>query len=131
MTFSKWLILQVPATVYIFCTQICTSVSPRQAIERISPSFVFSVVHACVCVPACNESQGAGGKGMPALWQMVGKNLAASTSLSMSTPPTRLPALPRVYFPPRTQSAHLFAERKIASHLRFLPEAGSFTSGSL
>lgn len=60
----------------------------------------------CIWAPACIESSGALGKGMPALWQMVGINLAASPFLSMSTPPTWLPTLPRVYFSSQGSNLH-------------------------
>lgn len=52
------------------------------------------------------ESSVAPGKGMPAKWQMVCRNVAKSSSPSISRTPTWLPTLPCVYFPPRTHSAH-------------------------
>lgn len=68
--------------------------------------YIDVCARVCVCEHVCIESSAAPGKGMPAKWQMVGINLASSLSPCMSTPPTWLPTLPRVYFPPRTRSAH-------------------------
>ena len=70
-----------------------------------------------MCVHVCIESSAPPGKGMPAKWQMVGINLAKSLSPSTSTPPTWLPTLPRVYFPPRTRSAHCLLRRIFSPHL--------------
>ena len=84
---------------------------------------VFTCVCVCereresVCVHVCIESSAPPGKGMPAKWQMVGINLAKSLSPSTSTPPTWLPTLPRVYFPPRTRSAHCLLRRIFSPHL--------------
>lgn len=62
MTFSKRLIPHVPASVYIFCTQFCNSVSPRQARKRLREFHHFFLyfrlsVHVFVFLPAMSHKE--------------------------------------------------------------------------
>lgn len=81
------------------------------SLDKCIYRFMCTCECECECVRVCIESSAAPGKGMPAKWQMVGINLAKSLSPSMRTPPTWLPTLPRVYFPPRTRCAHYLLRR--------------------
>lgn len=90
---------------HVFGLKACEKMSAFWLLASLSCIFL----NVCTCVWI--ESSAAPGKGMAAQWQMVGINLAKSLFLSMSMPPTRLPALPRLYFPPRSHFAQYLLRR--------------------